>query len=61
MAKPWLLIEHKDGRRFAVAESTYESTYAAQGFKPTGYEDGTSYTAPKRTAAATDADKDKDS
>jgi hypothetical protein len=43
MAKPMLVIESPDGAQYATTEKDYKATYADEGFKVIGYEDGTPY------------------
>lgn len=55
-----VVIEHKDGRRFAVTPHDFTSqkinddgqTYEDAGFKIQGWEDGEPYEAPKRASEA---------
>jgi hypothetical protein len=56
MAQPMLVIESPDGAQYATTEKDYKATYADEGFKVIGYEDGTPYEGkdegPKRGRAA---------
>jgi hypothetical protein len=54
MAEPALIID-RDGEQYAVPAKAYRESYAAAGFKPLRYEDGTEY-AGATPAAVTKAD-----
>lgn len=44
----WLIIEHKDGRQFAVTAADFRKTYEGQGFIPVRFEDGSPYEPPAK-------------
>lgn len=52
-----VIIEHKDGRRYAVElvdfrrKNGMDESYEGQGFQIVSYEDGTLYEEPKRATA----------
>lgn len=41
-----LIIEHKDGRQYAVSAATFRKVYEPEGFKAVRHEDGEPYEAP---------------
>lgn len=45
-----LIIEHKDGRQYAVTAADFRKHYEAEGFKPVRHEDGSEYTPPASKA-----------
>lgn len=45
-----LIIEHKDGRRYAVSAADFRKRYESEGFKAVGYEDGAEYQPPQAKA-----------
>lgn len=47
-----LVIEHKDGRQYAVSAADFRKLYADQGFKPVAYEDGSAYEPPAEKSAS---------
>lgn len=42
-----LIIEHRDGRQYAVTAADYRKIYEPQGFKPVHHESGKEYEPPK--------------
>ena len=42
-----VVIEHRDGRQYAVRPADFRKEYEPQGFKALRYEDGSEYEAPK--------------
>ncbi len=54
-----LVIEHKDGRTYAVSAADFRKTYEEQGFKALRHEDGSPYEPPAKPAEKA-ADKPKD-
>jgi hypothetical protein len=50
VAERFVVIEHKDGRRYAVAPADFRRLYEPEGFEALHYEDGEPYEAPKRNA-----------
>jgi hypothetical protein len=46
-----LIIEHKDGRQYAVSAADFRKQYADQGFKAVRYEDGSPYEPPAEKSA----------
>lgn len=49
-----LVIEHRDGRQYAVSAADFRKIYEPEGFKAVAYEDGSPYEppAPKGEKAA---------
>lgn len=47
-----LIIEHKDGRQYAVSAADFRKTYEPDGFKAVRYEDGSEYEPPAQRAAS---------
>jgi hypothetical protein len=41
-----LIIEHKDGRSYAVSAADFRKLYEPEGFKAVRYEDGSDYEPP---------------
>lgn len=43
-----LIIEHRDGRQYAVSAADFRKTYEPDGFKAVRYEDGSEYEPPAK-------------
>jgi hypothetical protein len=52
-----LVIEHKDGRQYAVSAADFRRIYEPQGFVPIRHEDGTDYEPPAPRKNADKADE----
>jgi hypothetical protein len=53
-----LIIEHRDGRQYAVSAADFRKTYEPEGFKAVRYEDGSEYEPPaQRATSAARADE----
>jgi hypothetical protein len=50
-----LIIEHKDGRQYAVSAADFRKQYEPEGFKAVRYEDGSEYEPPQPKAGKADA------
>lgn len=48
-----LIIEHKDGRQYAVSAADFRKTYESEGFKAIRFEDGSDYEPPPKKADVT--------
>lgn len=56
-----LIIEHRDGRQYAVSAADFRKQYEAEGFRAVAFEDGAEYEPPApRKAAEKPADEQKD-
>ena len=53
MSDQLLVIEHADGRRYAVSAAAFHRDYEPEGFTAVAYEDGSEYTAPTKQPALT--------
>lgn len=52
-----LVIEHRDGRQYAVPATAYKKTYESEGFKAVAYESGKPYEPPKPASTSQVAPK----
>lgn len=43
-----VIIEHKDGRNYAVLPADFHDIYEPEGFKVVSYDDGSEYEPPKK-------------
>lgn len=54
----FLLIEHPDGRRYAVTPEVFVADYEPLGFTTSGYEDGSPYEAATAEPAVGESDEE---
>jgi hypothetical protein len=52
-----LIIEHRDGRQYAVSAADFRKTYEPDGFNAVRYEDGSAYVPPEPKKSAGKADE----